>query len=86
MVFLIEMPKSIACDSKQRMRALDGAHEHIGVYEDFHLLAVWIEIFAAQRLVGNRGSLRETVRPLFKLAHPFLGAQAASGNLGSVKG
>src|SRR5436309_390878 len=45
MVFLIEMPKSIACDSKQRMRALNGAHEHIGVYEDFHLPAVWIAIF-----------------------------------------
>jgi len=80
------MPKSIACDSKQRMRALNGAHEHIGVYEDFHLPAVWIEIFAAQRLVGNRGSLRKTVRPLFKLVRPFLGTQAASGNLGSVKG
>ena len=55
------------------------------VYDDFHLPVVWIEILAAQRLVGNHRSLGETVRPLFKLVRPFLGAQGASGDLGSVK-
>ena len=76
MALLIEMAESVTGNPTQWMRPFYRAYKHIGVYKDSHLLAVWIEVFATQRLIGDGGRLGEAVRPLFKLSRPLLSAQA----------
>jgi hypothetical protein len=69
------MPKRAASNRRQGMRALNGAHEDIRVYKNFHLPTVWVEVLAAQRLIRNRWSVRKTICPLLKLLSPFRSAQ-----------